>query len=69
MGVCDYLHRSACRRPHVLVPGPDGRTGLSSIAVLNTELILNIGGILMGISLIAFLVPLTAHMSAKSGKA
>lgn len=45
-----------------------GEQALSSITVLNTELILNIGGILTGISLIAFLVPLTAHVSAKSGK-
>lgn len=42
---------------------------LSAITVLNTELILNIGGILAGACLIVFFVPLTAYLSAKSGKA
>lgn len=41
---------------------------LSASSVLNTELILNIGGILTGFFLIAFLVPLTAHLSTKSGR-
>ncbi len=42
---------------------------LSAITVLNTELILNIGGILAGVCLIVFLIPLSAHLSAKSGRA
>ena len=42
---------------------------LSAITVLNTELILNIGGILAGVCLIMFLIPLSAHLSAKSGRA
>jgi uncharacterized membrane protein/YHS domain-containing protein len=42
---------------------------LSSITVLNTELILNIGGILTGAGLIVFLIPLTAHLCSKSGRA
>lgn len=41
---------------------------LSAISVLNTELILNIGGILVGAFLIAFLVPLTAHLGEKSAR-
>jgi len=41
---------------------------LSSISVLNTELILNIGGILAGVCLVSFLIPLTAQVSAKSGR-
>jgi uncharacterized membrane protein/YHS domain-containing protein len=41
---------------------------LSAITVLNTELILNIGGILAGACLIAFLIPLTARAGAKSGR-
>jgi len=41
---------------------------LSAITVLNTELILNIGGIVIGAGLIAFLIPLTVHLSEKSGK-
>jgi uncharacterized membrane protein/YHS domain-containing protein len=41
---------------------------LSATTVLNTELILNIGGILAGAFLLAFLIPLTAHMGAKSGR-
>lgn len=41
---------------------------LSATRVLNTELILNIAGILAGASLIAFLIPLIAHLGAKSGR-
>jgi len=41
---------------------------LTTGAVLNTELILNIGGILVGLSLIAFLIPLTARLSTKAGR-
>jgi uncharacterized membrane protein/YHS domain-containing protein len=41
---------------------------LSAITVLNTELILNIGGILTGVCLIVFLIPLTAHLCSKSGR-
>ena len=40
---------------------------LSVVTVLNTELILNIGGVLAGIALIALLIPLTAHLAAKNG--
>lgn len=38
---------------------------LSVTTVLNTELILNIGGILAGLFLVVILVPLTAHLAAK----
>ncbi len=41
---------------------------LSSISVLNTDLILNIGGIALGVCLAAFLIPLTDYMAAKNGK-
>jgi uncharacterized membrane protein/YHS domain-containing protein len=41
---------------------------LSAIAVLNTELILNLGGILSGALILAYLIPLSAHLSAKAGK-
>ena len=41
---------------------------LSVVTVLNTELILNIGGVLAGFSLIALLIPLTAHLGIKNGK-
>ncbi|MFZ3207662.1 MAG: Fe-S-containing protein [Geobacteraceae bacterium] len=41
---------------------------LSATTVLNTELILNIGGILVGLFLMAFLIPLTAHLGMKSGR-
>ena len=41
---------------------------LTATSVLNTELILNIGGILTGLFLMAFLVPLTAHLGMKSGR-
>ena len=41
---------------------------LSATTVLNTELILNIGGILAGFLLVAFIVPLTARLATKSGR-
>lgn len=41
---------------------------LSATTVLNTELILNIAGIMAGAALIAFLVPLTDHLAAKNGR-
>jgi len=40
---------------------------LSVVTVLNTELILNLGGVLCGLSLIAVLIPLTSHLASKSG--
>ncbi|OGU12423.1 MAG: hypothetical protein A2075_02405 [Geobacteraceae bacterium GWC2_58_44] len=40
---------------------------LSAVTVLNTELILNIGGVLAGFTLIALLIPLTAHLGMKNG--
>lgn len=41
---------------------------LSAISVLNSDMILNAGGILTGACLIAFFIPLTAHISAKNGR-
>lgn len=41
---------------------------VSASSVLNTELILNLAGILAGLSLTGLLVPLTVHMSARNGK-
>ena len=41
---------------------------ISASSVLNTEVILNVGGIMGGIALMAFLIPLTAHMSARTGR-
>lgn len=41
---------------------------ISSSSVLNTEVILNVGGILGGLALMAFLVPLAAHMGARNGR-
>ena len=41
---------------------------LSAVTVLNTELILNIGGVLAGASLIALLVPLTARLGAGNSR-
>lgn len=41
---------------------------LTATTVLNTELILNIGGILAGLLLVAFLIPLTARLATKSGR-
>ena len=40
---------------------------LSASSVLNTELVLNIGGILAGAFLITFLIPLTARVNEKNG--
>lgn len=40
---------------------------LSVVTVLNTELILNIGGVLCGLTLIGVLIPLTSHLAGKSG--
>lgn len=41
---------------------------LSTSAVLNTDLILNVGGIVAGLSLIVCLIPLTAYLSARAGR-
>lgn len=41
---------------------------LSSSSVLNTEAILNLGGILAGLTLTSFIVPLTVHMSERNGR-
>lgn len=41
---------------------------ITSSSVLNTEAILNVGGILTGFSLVAFLFPLTVHMSTRNGR-
>ncbi|MBZ0154635.1 MAG: Fe-S-containing protein [Alphaproteobacteria bacterium] len=41
---------------------------LSSLSILNTELLMNTGGILAGAFLIAFLIPLMARVSTKSGR-
>jgi len=41
---------------------------ITTSSVLNTEVILNVGGILAGLTLSAFLVPLTAHMGARNGR-
>lgn len=41
---------------------------LTAVTVLNTELILNIGGVLAGASLIALLVPLTARLGAGNSR-
>lgn len=41
---------------------------LSSISILNTDLILNIGGIASGVCIASFIIPLTDHMAAKNGK-
>ena len=41
---------------------------LSATDLLNTELILNSGGILVGAFLMAALIPLTAHLGGKSGR-
>lgn len=40
---------------------------ISANSVLNTELILNLGGVLAGLALTALLVPVTARMSARNG--
>jgi uncharacterized membrane protein/YHS domain-containing protein len=41
---------------------------ISATTVLNTELILNIGGILAGALLVSALVPLSLHLGAKNGR-
>jgi len=41
---------------------------LSAVTVLNTELIMNVGGVLAGASLIALLVPLTARLGSKNSR-
>lgn len=41
---------------------------ITSSSVLNTEVILNVGGILAGLTLVSFLVPLTVHMSGRNGR-
>ncbi len=42
--------------------------GISTNSVLNTELILNMAGIVTGVVFIALLIPLTAHISARCGE-
>ncbi|WP_298433595.1 Fe-S-containing protein [Geobacter sp.] len=44
------------------------KQSISSGSVLNTELILNIGGVLAGLFLTASFVPLTAYVGSKSGR-
>jgi uncharacterized membrane protein/YHS domain-containing protein len=41
---------------------------ITTSSVLNTEVIVNVGGIMAGLALISFLVPLTAHMGARTGR-
>ena len=41
---------------------------LSSVSVLNTELILNIAGVLSGLALLSLLIPLVEHLGGKSGR-
>ncbi len=41
---------------------------ISGSSVLNTELIMNVAGILSGLSLTAFLIPLTARLGSRNGK-
>lgn len=41
---------------------------ITTSSVLNTEVILNVGGILAGFVLVAFMAPLTAHMSERNGR-
>jgi len=41
---------------------------LSAISVLNTELLLNIGGIITGAFIVASLIPLASHLGAKIGR-
>lgn len=45
-----------------------GEQGLTSVAVMNTELILNAGAVVLGACLIACLSPLTANIAPKSGR-
>ncbi len=40
---------------------------LTTVTVLNTELILNLGGVLLGLALILLLIPLTSHLAGRSG--
>lgn len=39
---------------------------ITTSSILNTEVILNVGGILAGLALTSFMIPLTAHMSARN---
>jgi len=41
---------------------------ITSSSVLNTEVILNMGGILAGLALTSFMIPLTVHMSERNGR-
>lgn len=41
---------------------------ITTSSVLNTEVILNVGGILAGFALTSFIAPLTAHMSGRNGR-
>jgi uncharacterized membrane protein/YHS domain-containing protein len=41
---------------------------ITASSVLNTEVILNVGGILAGFALTSFMVPLTVHMSERNGR-
>lgn len=45
-----------------------GEQGLTSVAVMNTELILNVGAVVLGAGLIACLSPLMANIAPKSGR-
>ena len=40
---------------------------LSAVTVLNTELILNVGGVLAGLSLMTLIIPLVAHLGSRNG--
>lgn len=42
--------------------------GVTSVAVMNTELILNVGGIILGAGLAACLAPLLSNVAPKSGR-
>lgn len=48
--------------------GQIAEQALSAATVLNTELILNIAGIMAGVSLTTFLIPLTDHLAARNGR-
>ena len=45
-----------------------GDQGLTSVAVMNTELILNVGAVVLGACLIACLTPLMSNIAPKSGR-
>lgn len=45
-----------------------GEQGLTSVAVMNTELILNVGAIVLGACLAASLLPLASNVAPKSGR-